>query len=91
MTNERDLAKTLKRFTQTVRERYIVEFPRPLNSTPGEHGLHVKIEKSEGDFVRSAGISVPMPDPAVMADPATIPSDPSLAPEQGTRHPMKPQ
>jgi hypothetical protein len=85
MTNERDLAETLKRFTQTVRERYIVEFPRPLNSTPGEHGLHVKIEKSEDDFVRSAGISVPMPDPAVLADPATVASDPSRAPVEGKR------
>jgi hypothetical protein len=85
MTNERDLAETLRRFTQTVRERYIVEFPRPLNSTPGEHGLHVKIEKSEDDFVRSAGISVPMPDPAVLADPATVASDPSRAPVEGTR------
>jgi hypothetical protein len=84
MTNERDLAETLTRFTQTVRERYIVEFPRPLNSTP-EHGLQVKIEKSEDDFIRSAGISVPMQDPAVLADPATVASDPSRAPVEGTR------
>jgi hypothetical protein len=92
MTNETDLAETLKRFTQTVRERYIVEFPRPLNSTPGEHGLRVKIAKSEDDFVRSAGISVPMPDPAVLADPTTVPSDPTLSPELGTRKVMtKPQ
>jgi hypothetical protein len=92
MTNEADLAETLKRFTQTVRERYIVEFPRPLNSTPGEHGLHVKIEKSKDDFIRSAGISVPMPDPAVLADPTTVPSDPTLTPELGTRKVMtKPQ
>jgi len=85
MTNERDLTETLKRFTQTVRERYIVELPRPLNSTPGEHGLHVKIEKSKDDFIRSAGISVPLPDPAVLADPATVASDPSRAPVEGTR------
>jgi hypothetical protein len=85
MTNPRDLAETLTRFIQTIRERYIVEFPRPLNSTAGEHGLHVKIEKSEDDFIRSAGLSVPMPDPAVLADPATVASDPSRAPVEGTR------
>ena len=85
MTNPRDLAETLRRFTQTIRERYIVEFPRPLNSTPGEHGLHVKIDKSEDDFIRSAGISVPMPDPAVLADPATVASDPSRAPVERRR------
>ncbi len=92
MTNETDLAETLKRFIQTVRERYIVEFPRPLNSTPGEHGLRVKIAKSEDNFVRSAGVSVPMPDPAVLADPTTVPSDPTLTPELGKRKAMtKPQ
>jgi hypothetical protein len=87
-TNEIDLAETLKRFIQTVRERYIVEFPRPLNSTPGEHGLRVKIAKSEDDFIRSAGISVPMPDPAVLADPTTVPPDPARTPELGTRKVM---
>jgi hypothetical protein len=88
MTNETDLAETLKRFIQTVRERYIVEFPRPLNSTPGEHGLRVKIEKSNDDYIRSAGLSVPMPDPVLLADPTTVPSDPTLAPELGTRKVM---
>jgi hypothetical protein len=92
ITNERDVAETLKRFIQTVRERYIVELPRPLNSTPGEHGLRVKIAKSEDDFVRSAGLSVPLPDPAVLADPTTVPSDPTLTPELGRRKVMtKPQ
>ena len=92
MTNETDLAETLKRFIQTVRERYIVEFPRPLNSTPGEHGLRVKIEKSNDDYIRSAGLSVPMPDPVLLADPTTVPSDPTLTPELGARKVLtKPQ
>ena len=90
-TNESDLPETLKRFTQTLRERYIVEFPRPLSFSPGEHGLHVKIEKSKEDFIRSAGVSLPIEDPTVRADPATVPSDPSRAPVEGSRKPMKPQ
>ena len=82
--NESSLEKKLKLFTAMLRGRYIVEFPRPLKGTPGPHGLAVKIDKSHA-FIRSAGISVPMPDPAVMADPTTVPSDPSRTPELGKR------
>jgi hypothetical protein len=87
-TNGRDMAELLKGFVTTVRERYIVEFPRPSNSTAGEHDLVVTIEKKNDVFIRSAGISVPIPDPALLADPTTVPSDPKLTPEMGTRHPM---
>jgi hypothetical protein len=91
LTDARSLADTLKRFTTTVRERYIVEFPRPANATSGEHSMEVKIGNS-ADFIRSAGISVPIPDADLLADPTTVPSDPSRTPELGTRRPMtKPQ
>jgi hypothetical protein len=91
-TATRSPAETLKRFTMMLRERYIVEFPRPANTTPGGHGMVVKVAKGDMDFIRSAGISVPMPDAAVLADPTTVQSDPSLTPEMGTRKAMtKPQ
>jgi hypothetical protein len=83
-SNGRDVAETLQRFTKTVRERYIVEFPRPFNSTVGEHVLLVTIDKMDA-FIRPAGIAVPMADPAVLADPTTVPADPSRAPVEGTR------
>jgi len=82
--NEWSLKKELKLFTTMLRGRYIVEFPRPFNGTPGPHNLAVMIDKSHA-FIRSAGIAVPMPDPAVMADPTTVPSDPSRTPELGKR------
>jgi hypothetical protein len=67
-----------------LRERYIVEFPRPSNSTAGEHDMQVKIEK--GIYkIRPSGVSVPLPDPAWAADPTTIQAGPSQAPEEGTR------
>lgn len=88
-TNARSLEETLKRFTAMLRERYIVEFPRPANSTAGAHDIRVTIAKGEGNFIRLSGISVPLPDAAVLADPTTVPSDPSLTPEQGSRPPMK--
>jgi hypothetical protein len=67
-----------------VRERYIVDFPRPVNSTAGRHSFEVRIEKTPA-FIRPAGISIPIADPAVLADPTTVPSDPNLTPVQGNR------
>jgi hypothetical protein len=85
IANQRSLDATLKLFTKIVRERYLVEFPRPGNSTAGQHALEVRIENAHGDFIRPAGIGVPLPDARVMSDPSTVPSDPSLAPTEGTR------
>jgi hypothetical protein len=82
--SRRTVGAVLKRFTTLLRERYIVEFPRPYHSTAGEHGLVVTIDKSDA-FIRSAGIAVPMADPAVLADPMTVPADPSRTPEYGKR------
>jgi hypothetical protein len=91
LTHGSELEETMKRFITILRERYIVEFPRPANATSGAHSMEVAIGASN-DYIRSAGISVPIPDAAVLADPTTVPSDPARAPEMGTRHPMeKPQ
>src|ERR1700759_5347027 len=65
------VSKSLERFVTMLRERYIVEFPRPANSTAGEHGMEVKIDKDIYK-IRPSGVSVPLPDPAWMADPTTI-------------------
>jgi hypothetical protein len=92
LSSTRSLESSLTTFTTTVRERYIVEFPRPSNATSGEHGMQVKIAKGDLDFVRSAGISVPIPDPALLTDPTTVSVGPQQAPEIGNRHTMsKPQ
>lgn len=87
-TSKQSIEETLRRFTTILRGRYIVEFPRPGNSTAGEHDMQVRVEKSGNDFIRPAGISVPIPDAAVLADPTTVPSDPSLTPQEGNRHPV---
>jgi hypothetical protein len=84
VTDKSDVGSTLKDILKNIRERYIVEFPRPSNSTAGYHNLLITIEKSAA-FIRPSGISLPIADPAVLADPTTVPSDPSLAPVQGTR------
>jgi len=90
-SNGRDVAETLQRFAKTLRERYIVEFPPPFNSTAGGHRLRVTIDKLDA-LILPAGIVVPMADPVVLADPATVPADPSRAPMAGTRQVLiKPQ
>jgi hypothetical protein len=87
LSTTKSLEFTLHRFVTLVRERYIVEFPRPANATTGKHVKEVRIAHSK-DFIRPAGISVPIPDAAVLNDPTTVPSDPSRTPVVGTRKPM---
>jgi hypothetical protein len=83
------VAKELEWFTEIVRGRYIVEFPRPIHGATGAHDLLVSIDKSNA-FVRSAGISVPIVDPALLADPTTVPSDPSQTPKVGKHRVITP-
>jgi hypothetical protein len=91
-SNPRFLAETLVNFTTMLRERYIVEFPRPSNGTAGHHGMEVRIARGGGYFIRSSGISVPLPDAAVLTDPTTVSSGPKEAPVEGSRRIMtKPQ
>jgi hypothetical protein len=88
MSDTAALSKSLEKFVTMVRERYIVEFPRPSNSTAGEHDMEVKIDK--GIYtIRPSGVSMPLPDPALMSDPSTIQAGPSQTPEEGTRKVMK--
>jgi hypothetical protein len=82
--SRRTEGEELKRFVRLLRGRYIVEFPRPARSMGGIHSLVVTIDKSDA-FIRASGISVPIADPALLADPMTVPSDPSRTPEYGKR------
>ena len=83
--DEWSLGKTLQRFTSLLRQRYIVEFPRPHNGTAGPHDMQVRVSNGADYFIRPSGISVPIPDPALAKDPTTLPADTSHAPEMGTR------
>ncbi len=83
---------TVKTFVTMVRDRYIVEFPRPTDATPGTHEMRIKIAKGDTDFIRAAGISMPIQDPAVLTDPTTVSAGPKDTPEIGSRKVLsKPQ
>jgi len=87
--NRSDVAARLKGFVTMVRGRYLVEFPRPYNSTRGQHQLVVTIDKSKA-FIRSTGIAVPIQDAKVLDDPSTVHPDSSSAPVEGTRRILTP-
>ena len=87
--NRHDVATKMEAFVAMVRGRYIVEFPRPRNSTRGKHQFMVSIDKSKA-FIRATGTSVPLPDPKVIADPTTVPTNPALAPVEGEHRILTP-
>jgi hypothetical protein len=80
--------KQLARFTILVRERYIIEFSRARNDTPGEHNIQVTVSSHPTAYIRPAGVTILMPDNAVASDPNTIPRDTTDAPEIGKRKPL---
>jgi hypothetical protein len=79
------LKETLEGMITKLRDRYIVEFPRPSNSTAGQHTMEVRVEKSKDDFIRISGITMPLPDATVLKDPNTLLVGPSNTPVQGDR------
>ena len=87
--DSRYMPQELARFTTLVRERYILEFARARNDSPGEHSILVTINKNSTAYVRPAGVLIMLPDAALANDPDTIPRDSTDAPELGTRKPLK--
>jgi hypothetical protein len=90
-TTTDSLESTLVDFVRRVRDRYIVEFPRPHRVTAGAHNLEVKIDGAPAAVIHSAGISVPMPDAAEISDPNTVQGDPTKTPEMGNRKILDPR
>ena len=85
---QKELPERLKWFTTLLRDRYIVEFPHPVDTVGGKHNMEITINRME-PFIRPAGISVPKDNPDILTDPMTIPSDPSRAPQLGKRKPAE--
>ncbi|WP_263382714.1 vWA domain-containing protein [Granulicella arctica] len=85
-----ELPEVLKGFVGMLRGRYIIDFPRPVSSEPGRIDILVSLAKQSA-FVRSSGISFPIADPKLRTDPNTVPSDPTRAPEIGSRRVLKAQ
>lgn len=67
-TSYRDFGKTIAQPVELARGRYIIEFPRPDKLPPGLHHIDVA-DGHPRDFIRVAGISVPIAGPNEMKDP----------------------
>ena len=84
-----ELASTLRKLLLMVRSRYIIEFPRPDDTSGGVHNLTVTVPKHHYE-VHSAGVTMPLLDPARANDPNVVHSAPSPA-KVGTHRPEIPQ
>ena len=84
-----ELSDRLKWFTTLLRDRYILEFPRPHDAEGGKVEMSVTVEKMKA-FILPAGIGIPLPDPEILKDPTTVPLDPADAPQLGKRKVISP-
>jgi hypothetical protein len=85
----KELAERLKWFTTLLRDRYILEFPRPHDAEGGKVEMSVTVEKMKA-FILTAGIGIPLPDPKILKDPTTVPLNPADAPQLGKRKVISP-
>jgi hypothetical protein len=72
------IGEDLSHVIDLVRNRYILEFPRPNKGKRGQHSIVVTLANGNA-FIRPAGISYPLPDPASLSGTNTVPSPPSPA------------
>ncbi len=79
------LPETLEHIIDLLRGRYILQFPRPSNSTAGFHLIDVKVPKQKNAIILASGVTVPLPGETELTDPDTVPPDPTRAPTMGTR------
>lgn len=85
--SSRDLQKRLQQWIAMLRNRYVVEFPRPQQLSTGAHTIDVSIRKDGLAFVTLSGVSVSLPDPKMTSDPNFIPSQQGADIPVGTRRP----
>jgi hypothetical protein len=75
----------LKEFTQMVRERYILEYPRGPNEEAGLHTITVSYKKKSNLYIATTGITVPIASEDEKESMKTMQADPSRTPPVGTR------
>ena len=83
------MPRQIVRFASILRERYILEFTRPRNETPGQHSIEVTVSGHPTAFIRPAGVSILSPVGPSSADPNVIPRDTTNAPEFGKQKPRQ--
>ena len=77
--------KQFERFVAILRNRYILEFPRPSNGAAGLYDLTVKVGHADA-IVRPSGIAFPPRASEQAKEPGVLPQDESKMPVVGQRH-----
>jgi hypothetical protein len=80
----------LKEFTQTLRERYILEYPRGKDRKAGRHSLQVTLINGDSLYVRPSGTSAPIASQDEINGLNTTPANPSSTPVEGKRRVLTP-
>ena len=84
------MAGQIQRMITMLRNRYIIEFPRPANGEPGHYSIDVQI-KDPGAVIRPAGVAFPPRDRDAKTADGTIPQDESKMPVVGTKKQDQPK
>ena len=84
-SSKKMMAGQIQRFMAMLRERYIVEFPRPANGSAGFYAFDVQV-KDPTAIIRSAGVAFPPRERDAKAEPGTVPQDESKMPLVGSKH-----
>jgi hypothetical protein len=83
----RDLQKRLQQWIEMLRDRYVVEFPRPPALVSGQHDINISVKNDGEVFTTVAGVSVSLPDPKITDDPNYVPSDEGMDIPVGKQRP----
>lgn len=90
-TEQRYESFELKEFTQMLRERYILEYPRGNDRQPGVYTLEVSLKGSSNLYIRPSGIAVPIATHDELNGlNVNQPADPSTKPTEGKRRVLQP-
>ena len=91
LANENTTIFRLQQFTQMVRDRYILEYPRGPNEQPGLHTIAVSYPKKRDLYITATGITVPIASEDEKESRKTMQDDPSRTSPVGTRKVVSPK
>jgi hypothetical protein len=80
----------IRRMMTMLRDRYILEFPRPLNGDPGLYSINVTINDPRA-IIRPAGVAFPPRERDPKLPEGTLPQDASKVPVVGSKRPDHPK
>ena len=81
----KEMSGQVQRVMTMLRNRYILEFPRPVNGGPGLYSIKVMIDDPKA-IIRPAGVAFPPRDRDPQLPEGTLPQDESKMPVAGSNH-----